>query len=461
MINLIKPKNIDNLKIDIKSAILINKVSYILRIASFPLLSISGYFLHIHKIIDSIIILVFALLFFFSNFWITDLWLKLVDNGIENELPTLLAFLIPYAATTKNLVDLLLNIPKSLKLFYINKEIERLKLLLNFTQDSRKALSQLGETTPNARFRRLIIEHVQTETMGTSKNRITMLLYRYAILGIRDRWRNYTILGKELAEIDIGIMLSIGMLAVLMLLGNYNLLSILLLLGLFLIPISSIILILTRPKIGEPEGNFFIITISIISPLISSFLILRGFQYLSIVPFIISIPILEIYNYNKSKEADNALSYLRIASEKAKLGKRFDIELNKSKILAKNIIQGILESEKIAGKVGASNAIEGLRLIIEESRRLSNLIKAQSLFMISIALFSPLISIMAINIISNTFLTASQFLPINYDMVNTSRIIIASLSPLSTLPISILYRGKNPTLIPNLLSTLITLFVIR
>ncbi len=454
-------KEADYLKIDIRSAILINKTSYILKITSFPLLILFGYFLYMHEFINCLISLVLTLLFFFSDFWIAGLWLKLMDNGIENELPTLLAFLIPYAATTKNLVDLLITMPKSLKLYYINKEVERLKLLLNLTQDSRKALIQLGETTPNPRFRRLLTDYVQTETMGTSKNNIVMLIYKYAILGIRDKWRNYTILGKEVAEIDIGLMLSMGILTVLMLLGNYSLLFILLVLGLFLIPISSIILILSRPKIGEPEGNFSIIAISIIFPIISSFLILRGAKYLSIIPLIIGTPILEMYNYKMSKEVDKALSYLRIASEKAKLGKRFDIELSKSKLLAKNIIQSILESERIAGKIGVSNAIEGLRLIIEESRRLSNSIKAESVFMMSIAIISPLLSIIAINIISNTFLITSQFLPINYNMINTSRIIIASLSPLSTLPISILYRGKNPTLIPNILSTLIILFAIR
>jgi len=454
-------KKLDYLKLDIKTIVLIKKASKLLKIISFFMIFILVYLLIIHKFFISFLIGLTSMLFFFSDFWIPEIWLKILNNGIENELPSLLAFLIPYAFTTKNLVDLLLSMPDSLKLKYIKKEINRLKTILNFTQDSRKALSKLGETTPNLRFKRLIIDYVQSEYMGTRKNRITALLYKYAIYGIRDRWKNYIELGKELVEISIGIILSIGMLAILILFNGSNLLFIVLVFGLFFIPIISVLLLLLRPKIGEPQDNYYIETLSIIIPLISSFLILKNMLYFSLIPLIIGIPIIEIYNKKIKEKIDIALLNLRSAAEKAKIGKRFDLELSKAKILANNIIQAILESEKIAGKIGVGNAIEGIRLIIEESRRLSDSIKAQSIFMMSIAVISPLISLFAINIISNTFLNSNQLIPINYSMIYFSKIIIASLSPLSVLPVSILYRGRIPTLIPSLISTLLIISLLR
>ncbi|MGC9182349.1 hypothetical protein [Caldisphaera sp.] len=454
-------KKFDYLKLDIKTIILIKKVSRLLKMISFLMFIILIYLIIVHKFFIVSLLSLISILFFFSDFWIPEIWLKILNNGIEYELPSLLAFLIPYASTTRNLIDLLLTMPDSLKLKYIKKEIERLKIILNFTQDSRKALSKLGETTPNLRFKRLIVDYVQSEYMGTSKNKIAMLLYKYAIYGIRDGWKNYIELGKEFVEISIGIILSIGVLAILILFNGSNLLFIVLVFGLFFIPLISILLLLLRPKIGEPQDNYFVEILSIVFPLISSFFILKSMVYFSLIPLIIGSIILEFYYRETEKRIDIALSNLRTASEKAKIGKRFDVELNRAKLLANNIIQAILESEKIAGKIGVSNAIEGIRLIIEESRRLSNSIKAQSIFMMSIAIISPLISIFAINIISSTFLNSYQFIPINYNMFSFSKIIIASLSPLTVLPISILYRGKIPTLIPSLLSTLLVILLLR
>lgn len=458
-----KKKRFDIIKYGVKPSIFLHKISKILKFFSVFFIIFIMYLFFIRKNnmnnIAFYILILLLIAFFLSDYWLPLFWIKLLDSGIDNEMPAFLAFLIPYASTSKNLTDLMLMFPKSLNIKFIKYEIDRLKILLGIESDFRKALNKLNETTPNKRLKRFLTDYMQAETMGTSRYGITSLLYKHAMLSLRDKWNSYTELGKEFAEISIGIVLGMGALAPLIMISSPNLVLMIFLLGILFISLISLLLLFIRPNIGEPLGNNYITSGILIMPLLASFLLLIGYNYLALAFLAVTSSIIEINYFRLNKKVLQALTNLRIASEKAKLGKRFDIELLRSRIIAGNVIDAIISAEKIAGKTGTSHAIEGLSMVIDEAKRLSKSLSSLSLLMIGFSIISPGISLIIINVMSSVFPAMSQFINLNLNTVILTKKIILSLSPLSPLPISILHRGKQASLIPSLISFMVSLIL--
>ncbi|MCE4623872.1 MAG: hypothetical protein F7B11_03890 [Caldisphaeraceae archaeon] len=392
---------------------------------------------------------------FLSEFWLPGLWKKMEGAGIDAEMPAFLAYLMPYARSSRGLVDLMISIPKSLKLRFIESEVERLRRLINMGMDSRKALKTLAKTTPNQRLGKFLFDYLNAEYMGTTKHSIVSLLYDYAISSLKEKWNAYAEFGRGVVEIGLGLTLSFAIVISLAPIAGPNIVVSLAIIAFIIIPLMSIGLIITMPKIGGEKRYDAIL--SLVPALLTSAMLAEGFGYISLIPLLVAAPFIEAYNASIKKKASKALESLKLAAEKAKIGKRFDEELYKARFVAGNIAEAIISSEKIAGKMGVSNAIEKLEQLIEESERLSESLRIQSILMIAVSIASLIISILSINFISSIYASIPQ--GINVGAVAVARNLIISLSPIVTFPSSILYKERVPSLLPSLVSAIALLFI--
>ncbi|MCE4608729.1 MAG: hypothetical protein F7B61_07265 [Caldisphaeraceae archaeon] len=423
-----------------------------LKISSFSFLSLPILYKGYGIVIVTLSITPFL---FLSEFWLPGLWRKVKGAGIDAEMPAFLAYLMPYARSSRSLVDLMISIPRSLKLRFIESEVERLRGLINMGMDSRKALKTLAKTTPNQRLGEFLVDYLNAEYMGTAKHSIVSLLYDYAISSLKEKWNAYAEFGRGVVEIGLGLTLSFAIVISLAPIAGPNLVVSLAIIAFTIIPLTSIVLIITMPKMGEEKHYDAILSLA--PTLLASAMLTEGFGYISLVPLLVAVPFTEVYNTRVKKKASKALESLKVAAEKAKIGKRFDEELYKARFIAGNIAEAIISSEKIAGKIGVSNAIEKLEQLIEESERFSESLRIQSILMIAVSIASLVISILSINFIYSIYASIPQ--GINVGAVTIARNIIISLSPIATLPSSILYRERIPSLLPSLVSTMALLLV--
>jgi len=431
---------------------LIKSTILCLKMASFSFLLLPLLYRGYETIIVTLSITPFL---FLSEFWLPGLWKKMEGVGIDAEMPAFLAYLMPYARSSRGLVDLMISIPKSLKLRFIESEIERLRRLINMGMDSRKALKTLAKTTPNQRLGKFLFDYLNAEYMGTAKHNIVSLLYDYAISSLKEKWNAYAEFGRGVVEIGLGLTLSFAIVISLAPIAGPNIVVSLAIIAFIIIPLMSIGLIITMPKIGGEKHYDAIL--SLVPALLASAMLAEGFGYISLIPLFVATPFIEAYNARIKKKVSKALESLKVAAEKAKIGKRFDKELYKARFVAGNIAEAIISSEKIAGKMGVSNAIEKLEQLIEESERLSESLRIQSILMIAVSIASLIISILSINFISSIYASIPQ--GINVGAVAVARNVIISLSPIVTFPSSILYRERVPSLLPSLVSAIALLFI--
>ncbi len=416
------------------------------------ILSLSTCFILLINIKIAILSAILALLILILPKFIILLWMRLLGWGVDREIPALLAYLLPYASGPKYLTDIMINIPK--KYFqWFKWEASRLGFLCKRGMDPIIALRELAKTTSSKKLREALLDYVHAYELGTPRSQVTLRLLERAISEVREQWRSYIELSKGVVEAIVAIILSLVVLTPIGYLAGSNI-ELFAFILVLLSPLSVLLMISLRPIIGESSTSSLIPLISVVGAISTSLIYLRsGFFPALILLFIftIIIEILVVRDTRKEAEAFNALRELAVG---AKYGRFIDIELARALPVASKLLGAFMDALKYAGKLGAAEALSNVYRVTEEARHARLSAKGQGLILTFLTVITPPVAIYMVKTIS-AILQGNQFIGGPGNQLAIANYIV-SLSPIIPLIATALWRGKRISLIPSLLSMILS-----
>lgn len=369
-------------------------------------------------------------------------WRSILASGIDREIPALLAYLLPYTHTPRYIVDLLANLPpKAFK--WSTREAERLRLILASGEDPNTALKKLADTTPSKRLSRALTDYLAAQTLGAPRSQVTITLLNHALETVRDSWKRYTELGRVISEAIITVVIALAALTPMTILTGTGTAAIAA--AAIIAPLTGAAALLTaRPSMGEPKPSPLVAILALTAPLTAGALAYKGLHAQALAILALAAPPLEIAWRRASKTLEEAARSLRLAAEAAKYRGDYEAHIEKAKKAAGPLVEALAEAMKIAGKLGASGALQGIAQVLEEAARSIQAVKATATLLAALATASVLVGAYTIQLIQDAATQAG--LPTGKGMLP----ILHAVAPIAPLPASILHRGRTPSLIPSI-----------
>lgn len=386
----------------------------------------------------------------------------LIGSGTNEELPVLLAALIPFASSSRGLVQLLVELPEKLKLRFLSMEARRLSYLLVTGMDERSALRFLADTTPSQALREVIRDLLNAEEMGTSRARIAATLYRKAMESLKASWASYVRMSEAITEGLVSLLVSLGVFIPILAMGSAASLTALFALSLMLAPAATAALAISRPRLAEPEGGTYMLIVSLVGAVTASLMIVKGQQ---LVAFAVLAPlaVLGELEWHKVRRALNeSLAGLREAAERARLGLGFVEPLRRVRLLGRKLINSIAYASSIAGTGGSGAALEAFASVVSDAIISLRSVAAESALLTAISAVTPALTMVALKVLI-AYSASQQYaaLLIPPTLLGDALRMTIALAPLSPLPPVAMYRGRRISVLPSIASLAIALAVLK
>ncbi|MFP3312126.1 MAG: type II secretion system F family protein [Acidilobus sp.] len=435
----------------------LNAISAPLSVAAFTSALLSRFALHLNYAVPTAFA-AFGALFIVMPALARKLAMSLLGSGIDDEMPALLAVMIPYVASSRDLASVLTTAAESLKLRFVRNESRRLQYLLSAGYDERRALRILADTTPSARLRDVLRELLAVEELGLSRARAATELYSRTMDAIKVSWQSYAKLGETITEAITTIIVSAAVLLPLSFFGNADLLMPLAVLVMVLSPSLAMMLAMLRPRLGEPDGSWWVAGLTISSTSLASLLLFLD-RYLPAALALLATSIISEASWIRlSRRVASSLRLLREASERARLGLPFGDVISRASVLGKSVVQALLDSDRVAGRIGVGPAIQGFADILYESLRSLRSLQVEAYVLMGVSAVAPAIALAGVYAIANYISSSSLSLMLsNVASVTYASRLLLAISPLSTLPTAALYRGRRMSSTPSLVALLLSL----
>ncbi|MCE4601153.1 MAG: hypothetical protein F7C38_06265 [Desulfurococcales archaeon] len=386
------------------------------------------------------------------------LWKLALATGIDREIPSLLAYALPYSAGPKYLADVLANAPP--RYFpWFRWEAERLRFFNNSGLDPISSLKRLSETTPSRSLRDIITDYIHSHELGSPRSQATLKLLEKAVSETRSQWRSYVELGRGIIEALVAFVIAIVAIAPLSILSS-GVTPGVVLIPAILSPLATIILTLMRPGIGDLELGLQYITLALTTALASGLSYYLAGAIPALVILLAGLTLLELV-YTRYKEVERtAINVLREVAVSARYGRFIEEDLAKAKPVATRAIGALLSALAYAGKLGIGEAVSNILRIIEEAREAVASVRGQGLVMAAIATVVSAVAVYIVKAIGGLASGAQQF-GVDASLVEVLEKSIVALSPLTPIPATILWRGRIPSLIPSAISFILCIIVSR
>ena len=388
---------------------------------------------------------------------IPRMWRVVLSSGVDRELPSLLAYALPYSAGPKYLADVLVNAPS--KYFpWFKWEAERLRFLNDSGLDPISSLKKLAETTPSRKLRDILTDYIHSYELGSPRSQVTLRLLEKAVIEARSQWRSYMELGKGTIEALTALVLAVVVIAPLSFLSS-NSSPVVALMPALITPLTTTLMVILRPEIGDLELGMSHVTIAFTMALISGIICYLISPITAIGLLALGAVTYELLYKRYRDEEDRAMAALREVAVSARYGRFIEEDLTRAMPVASKAIGALLAALSYAGKLGVGEAITSILRIVEEARESIMTARGQGLILAAVASAAPVVSVYIIETIVNIASGVPQF---NVDIVSIKLLenVIIALAPLIPLPATILWRGKIPSLIPSLLSLLASTIVL-
>jgi hypothetical protein len=397
-------------------------------------------------------------------------WRSVVGYQVDQELPALLTYMLPYTYSNLHIADVLMGVRLVGEFPWATREAERLRVLVDLTQDPHGSLKALASTTPSRGLRLTLEDYIHAQTLGAGRAQLTLTLFRRALDAVRDSWRSHVDFARLVAEgmATLAVAL-VAVTPVAMLGGAGGAVSVLAWLPVVAAPAGAVVILLNRPGIGEFRASLFVRVMALQAPFAATALALASSLEAGVAWLLgWAIPV-EVAVWVVGRRAELAERELRKAVDEARLGIPPVERLKAAEELAGGVLRAILKSARVAGMTGVWEALSLVYTLVAEARSLAGSAKTQGLMMSLILALIPALSIFTLKMVATAVAegagVASAF-GVNLQAVaeeaeRTARIIAAA-SPLITLPAAVLHRGWTPSPIPSLLAiTLATLTLYR
>lgn len=374
------------------------------------------------------------------------LWRSLLASGVDKEIPMLLAYLLPYTHTPRYIADLLAGLPRS-TFRWVSREAERLALMLNQGEDPLMALKRLADTTPSRKLSRILSDYVAAQGMGAPRSQVTLTLLSHALDTIRDMWRRYAELGRVVSEMVITVIIALAALSPMTLLTGAGVAGIAALA--LLAPLTgSLLLALMRPSMGEPRPGPHSLALGILAPTVAGILAYHGMLIHAAALLAIAGAPLEYWWRATSRGLDDAARSLRLAVEAVRYRGDYEGHITRARRAAGPLVEALSESMRVAGKLGAAGALQGIAQVLEEAARSIRGLKPTAILLSSLAVASVLVGIYTVTLIEEAAKEAG--------LAGGGAVlkVLAGIAPLAPLPAVIVYRGRAPTMLPSIAGVL-------
>ncbi len=369
-------------------------------------------------------------------------WRSILANGIDREMPALLAYLLPYTHTPRYIVDLLANLPPT-AFRWSSREAERLRLMLASGDDPNNVLKRLATTTPSRRLSRALTDYLAAQTLGAPRSQVTMTLLSHALDTIRDSWRKYTELGRTISEAVVTVVIALAALTPITLLAGSGIAAVAALA--LVAPLAGgIALLIARPSMGEPKPGPLVILLGLAAPLAAGALAYKGLHAHAIALLLLAAAPLEYAWARTSRSLVEAARSLRLAAEATRYRGDYEAYLEEARRVAGPLVEALAEAMRVAGKLGASGALQGIAQVLEEAARSLQGVRGPALLLASLAVASVVIGVYTVEIIEEAASEAG--------LATGSGVarVLAAVAPIAPLPASILHRGGAPSMIPSI-----------
>ena len=377
------------------------------------------------------LVLIFALLA------APKVWRSMVGRGVDRELPALLSYLVVYSKSPMHMADLLLR-AEGEGFRWSRYEISRLRLLMNLGRDPTTALKMLADTTPASKFGEIMRDYINAQTMGASRTQLSLLLFKRAVESLGEQWRGHVEFGKVVAEAIVAAVVSIVAITPLSLLGGSAPMT-LLVLPLLVAPAGALVMLMTRPSLGELRLGYLEALATFSVPLIAVAINFKLSLVAGLAFLLGMVVVVEIMNIGYGRLSERALRELRLASEEARLGYLPEERLMRAERLAPEVIRAVTSAAKVAGTSGLGEALTQLYSLMEEARRQARSASMQASVLAIIASLSVPIAIYSLSLLGEA--AASMPGTGSPELLEEMSRLIVSMSPLVALPASVLQRG--------------------
>ena len=397
-----------------------------------------------------------------APYWVAGLINFVQASGIDEELPVLMAALIPFASSSYDLATLLATLPERLNLRFLRNESYRLRAYLNTGLDERRALRELARTTPSRSLRDVIRELLTAEELGTSRHRMAMVLYERAMSYIKSSWSRYAKAAEALTEGLVTLLVSIVVLLPMFSLSGPQVMAASMALFLLLSTSSTVALALMRPRLGDVEGGAGVLALVLAAAAASAALLFYGRAVVAVALLAAASVVTEVLWRRAAASLAAAERGLREAAERARLGLGFADELASLGSVGKGVVGAVIYAGGLVGVSKAGRALEALAEVVSESINTMRSLAQESAMLAALSAASPVISIVTLRALAGyvaKYPLAAMIFPLG--AVSMSVRLALAMAPLVVLPAAALSRGKRPSAAYSLAAVLASLAALR
>ena len=384
-----------------------------------------------------------------------------VASGTEGELPAALAFLIPYAASSRDLANLLVYAARELKLRFLGREAWRLEALMASGNDERAALRFLADTSPSQRLRLIITELLNAEELGLPRSRLVATLYSRTLDLVRTSWSNYVKVGEVVVEGVITLVASAAILVPIAVIGSASLLAPLAAISAAISIGSALLLAFERPRLGDLEGGWSIGGLTLTAAVLASAFTAWGRIAIAVAVLAIAAVYSESLNVVAERKASLAAAKLREAAARARLGMTFDEQLRLAAPAGGKVVEAVAKAFRVAGRVGLGGAIESFADVINDAMRAVSSVRVEGILLESLSAVVPAVSAVAIRVMASYVASSTVFAFLGLGSLAGSLNVLLFMAPLAPLPAAALQRGRRMSATPSLASLVTTLLAMK
>ena len=373
---------------------------------------------------------------------------SIIASGIDDEVPSLVLYLIPYAWSPHTVADLIARIAYVRRGFrWLRLEARRLSMLLDWGLDPLTALQKLSHTTPSASLREVLDEFIHASRTGFPRSLLLARLAERALEGIRRRWQSYSELSRTLAEANAAIIVAAGVMAPLASVSGGSA-AMVLPLSVLLPALGALASTILQPASGPGRTGLSLR----LAPLLAGYVFVAlaltaaGSTLLPLIAF--GALATEAYGFRASMKIRRALRALGVAAREARLGRLSTEMLEEAANLDRPVFEAIIEAVRVGGATRIWTGLEMLERAYRSALRAVESTRSHAIMTTAVTLVSLAVSWYALGLMASLATQSHGMLP-SAAAAEAAPFIRAS-AVAAGLSAGVLLRPRLPSLLPSL-----------
>ena len=388
-------------------------------------------------------------------------WRRLVGPLIDREVPSLLAYLLPYSPVASHIADLIVEAGRSGGFRWVRLEAERLWVLMRLGLDPERALQRLVETTPSRSLASALSDYIHAQKLGLPRSQLTLLLMRSALEAVRSSWESYYSLVRGLGELGVTVTVTAAVVVPVALLVSPGYAVAAAAVPIVAAPIFSLLMLAFRPQLGgsKPPTPLFITAYA--APIAVFALALTAGDTVALAAAAAAALAVEAAAMWHGAVESRALSMLKVAAGNAKYGLDYEEALRKAEPVAEGVVRSVLKASRIAGRSGVGEALDNMYRVFAEARIRAEALRGSAVMLALVTVIAPALAVYSVRLIAGLAVQAPELIPFTEEAAGRVVDLLVAGAPLVPMPAASMHRPWLPSLAPGLLSMVLALAALK